>query len=36
LFPDLGIAVAAAANSGEVGRIDPFALQVADAFARGR
>ena len=32
-FPDLGIAVAAAANMNVTG-VNPFALQVADAFAR--
>jgi len=32
-FPDLGIAVAAAANTNVTG-VNPLALQVADAFAR--
>jgi CubicO group peptidase (beta-lactamase class C family) len=31
-FPDLGIAVAAAANAADARAVDPFALQVADAF----
>ena len=33
-FPDLGLAVAAAANAADARGVDPFALQVADAFAR--
>jgi serine beta-lactamase-like protein LACTB, mitochondrial len=33
-FPDLGIAVAAAANVGDAKGVDPFALQVADAFRK--
>jgi serine beta-lactamase-like protein LACTB, mitochondrial len=33
-FPDLGLAVAAAANMTNVTRVNPLALQVADAFAR--
>ena len=33
-FPDLGIAVAAAANMTDVTGVNPLALQVADAFAR--
>ena len=32
-FPDLGLAVAAAANLN-AGSVDPFALQVAEAFTR--
>jgi CubicO group peptidase (beta-lactamase class C family) len=35
-FPDLGLAVAAAANVADAKGVDPFALQVADAFARKR
>jgi hypothetical protein len=31
-FPDLGLAVAAAANMTDVTGVNPFALQVADAF----
>jgi serine beta-lactamase-like protein LACTB, mitochondrial len=33
-FPDLGIAVAAAANMTNVAGVNPLALHVADAFAR--
>jgi hypothetical protein len=33
-FPDLGLAVAAAANVADAKGVDPFAFQVADAFAR--
>ena len=33
-FPDLGLAIAAAANVGDARGIDPFALQVAEAFTR--
>ena len=33
-FPDLGLAIAAAANMTHVTRINAFALQVADTFAR--
>jgi serine beta-lactamase-like protein LACTB len=33
LFPDLGLVVAAALNAPFAGRVDPFALQVAAAFA---
>jgi serine beta-lactamase-like protein LACTB, mitochondrial len=33
-FPDLGLTVAAAANMTNVTGVNPFALQVADAFAR--
>ena len=37
VFPDLGLAISAAANSGNVTpRIDPFAMQVADAFTSRR
>ena len=35
-FPDLGLAVAAAANVANAGGVDPFAMQVADAFTRHR
>jgi CubicO group peptidase (beta-lactamase class C family) len=35
-FPDLGLAVAAAANMGDARGVDPFALQVAEAFTRER
>jgi hypothetical protein len=35
-FPDLGLAVAAAANAADGQGVDPFALQVADVFARHR
>ena len=31
---DFGIAVAAAANAGDAKGVDPFALQVAERFAR--
>jgi serine beta-lactamase-like protein LACTB, mitochondrial len=34
-FPDLGIAVAAAANVTDAKGVGPFALEVASAFARG-
>ena len=33
-FPDLGLAIAAAANVTDASGVNPFALQVADAFAR--
>jgi hypothetical protein len=33
-FPDLGLAIAAAANVTDARGVDPFALQVADAFTR--
>jgi hypothetical protein len=33
-FPDLGLAVAAAANAGDSRLVSAFALQVAEAFAR--
>jgi serine beta-lactamase-like protein LACTB, mitochondrial len=33
LFPDLGVVVAATINAPFAGRVDPFALQVAEAFA---
>jgi CubicO group peptidase (beta-lactamase class C family) len=33
-FPDLGLAVAAAANQADAKGVDPFALRVADAFAK--
>jgi hypothetical protein len=33
-FPDLGLAIAAAANVTHPKGVDPFALQVAEAFAR--
>jgi len=33
-FPDLGLAVAAAANMTDVTGVNPFALRVADAFTR--
>ena len=33
-FPDLGLAIAAAANVTHASGVDPFALQVAEAFAR--
>ena len=32
-FPDLGIAVAAAANVADAKGVDPFALRVAEAFS---
>ena len=32
-FPNLGLAVAAAANVAEAKGVDPFALQVAEAFS---
>jgi len=35
-FPDLGVAIAAAANRTDAGGVDPFALQVAEAFNRRR
>jgi hypothetical protein len=35
-FPDLGLAVAVAANAGDSRRIGPLALAIADAFARHR
>ena len=33
-FPDLGVAIAAAANVADAKGVDPFALQVAEAFTR--
>ena len=33
-FPDLGVAIAAAANVTDAGGVGPFALRVAEAFAR--
>jgi CubicO group peptidase (beta-lactamase class C family) len=33
-FPDLGLAIAAAANSTDVKGLHPFALNVAEAFSR--
>ena len=33
-FPDLGVAIAAAANVADAKGIDPFALPVAEAFTR--
>ncbi len=33
-FPDLGLAIAAAANVTDARGVDPFALQVAEAFTR--
>jgi CubicO group peptidase (beta-lactamase class C family) len=33
-FPDLGVAIAAAANVTDARGVDPFALQVAEAFTR--
>ena len=33
-FPDLGLAVAVAANVTEAKGVHPFALQVAEAFGR--
>ena len=35
-FPDLGLAIAAAANVADARGVDPFALQVAEAFTRQR
>jgi serine beta-lactamase-like protein LACTB, mitochondrial len=35
-FPDLGLAVAVAANAGDAKGVGPFALDVAEAFARRR
>ena len=35
-FPDLGLAIAAAANVADARGVDPFALQVAEAFTRHR
>ena len=34
-FPDLGLAVAVAANVADARGVDPFALRVAEAFTRG-
>ena len=34
MFPDLGLEIAAAANLTDVTRVNAFALQVAEAFAR--
>jgi hypothetical protein len=33
-FPDLGLAIAAAANETDGTGVNPFALQVAEAFTR--
>ena len=33
-FPDLGVAIAVAANVTDAMGVDPFALQVAEAFTR--
>ena len=33
-FPDLGVAIAAAANVTDARGVDPFALQVAEVFTR--
>ena len=35
-FPDLGLAIAAAANVSDARGVDPFALRVAEAFTRHR
>ena len=35
-FPDLGLAVAAAANGSSGRGVDPFALRIAEAFTRGQ
>ena len=35
-FPDLGLAIAAAANVSDAKGVDPFALGVAEAFTRHR
>ena len=35
-FPDLGLAIAAAANVTDASGVNPFALQVAEAFTRRR
>jgi CubicO group peptidase (beta-lactamase class C family) len=35
-FPDLGLAIAAAANVADAKGVNPFALQVAEAFTRHR
>ena len=35
-FPELGIAIAAASNVTDAKGVDPFALQLAEVFARGR
>ena len=35
-FPDLGLAVAVAANVTDAAGVGPFALEVAGAFARKR
>ena len=34
VFPDLGFVIAAMSNITQSDRVDPFALQVAAAFAR--
>jgi CubicO group peptidase (beta-lactamase class C family) len=34
LFPDFGVAIAAAANAADARGVDPFALQVAGAFIK--
>ena len=34
LFPDLGLVTAATSNVTQAERVDPFALEVAAAFAR--
>jgi hypothetical protein len=33
-FPDLGLAIAAAANETNAAGVDPFARQVAETFKR--
>ena len=33
-FPDLGLAVAAAANVSDASGVNPFARQVAEAFTK--
>jgi CubicO group peptidase (beta-lactamase class C family) len=35
-FPDLGLAIAAAANVSDATGVDPFALRVAEVFTTGR
>jgi len=35
-FPDLGLAIAVAANAADVKGVRPFALQIADAFQKSR
>jgi len=34
IFPDLGLVIAVTSNISQTERMDPFALQVAAAFAR--